>query len=95
MAVVVDGQNLPSGQTVQNWAFPTEYVPTWKKREEEEEEEEEEIEEEEEEEEIEEEEEEEEIEEEEEEEEEENLVGWDFKLQIHNARFKSNLHCKH
>ena len=43
MAVVVDGQNLPSGQTVQNWAFPTEYVPTYKnkknkkKREEEEE----------------------------------------------------------
>lgn len=27
MAVVVDGQNLPSGQTVQNWAFPIEYVP--------------------------------------------------------------------
>ena len=25
--VLVDGQNLPSGQVVQAWAFPTEYVP--------------------------------------------------------------------
>lgn len=32
VAVVVDGQNLPYGQTVQNWAFPTEYVPTYKKK---------------------------------------------------------------
>ena len=27
MEVLVDGQNLPSGQVVQAWAFPTEYVP--------------------------------------------------------------------
>lgn len=32
VATSVDGQNLPSGQTVQDWAFPTEYVPRdkWK-----------------------------------------------------------------
>ena len=32
VATVVDGQNFPSGQTVQAWAFPTEYVPKRRKK---------------------------------------------------------------
>ena len=33
VATVVDGQNFPSGQTVQACAFPTEYVPKKRKKE--------------------------------------------------------------